>query len=110
MKWQLCENNADAIRLMIAKDNSFDPEIKNSEGFSCVELAAQRDNDELMEILTKEHLTVNKSIDNKSQERGRRSDVDTAYASVFQAQTRNSEFLNPLQTNEKALPKVQHDR
>lgn len=95
---------------MIAKDNSFDPEVKNSEGYSCIELAAQRDNDELMEILTKEHLTVNKSIENKSLGKGRRSDVDTAYASNFQHQTRNSEFHNPLQTNEKSLPKVQHDR
>ena len=100
---QQCENNADAIRLMIAKDEKFDPEVKNSEGYSCIELAAQRDNDELMEILTKENLTVTPG-------RVRRSDLDTASASVFQAQSRNSEFLNVLQTYDKSLPKIKHDR
>ena len=59
---KLCEvavrwKNANAIRLMIKMDESFDPDIKNTEGYSWVELAAQRDNDELMEILTKENLT-----------------------------------------------------
>jgi len=97
--------NTTAVELLMEDANDFDPEVKNTEGVSVIDVTISKDNNKLYKLITKDgskgmRTTFTKSNVNEKSEYSSSERVRIKHS-------RNSEFIRTLKPMEKMFPSIE---